>query len=222
MATNISRGTEDDVRQVLLRFLADADAAPDMVDNDLVALLSSSIDRATETAYEPVQEIVGGNDPSKMSLIYIRHGRRTAKSIDFKNFTADATTATNAMLVTLTGTPAIATMLSSGSVGATFLPFVVGVTFTFWKSFEKTIGWPEACLFFALHEEANFHDFVSDQVVSGMGPILKNRFGYAKAMNSNEMDDLLDKLVAHGALRRDVNGYRLMEGVRRSWIDWYN
>ena len=216
------RSNEEQVRIVLSRFLSDAGAGTEALDDALVQALTSSIESATKTATENVQEIVGGDDPRSLSMIYVRHGRRTAKSIHFRNISADATTATQATLVALTGTPALATILSSGVIGATFLPFVIGVAFTLYKTFEKTIGWPEACLFFALHQEANFHDFISEEVAKSMGPILRDRYGYAKGENTNEVDDLLDKLQAHGALRKDVGGYRLMEGITRSWIDWAN
>lgn len=222
MSNEDRRSTEDDLRMILRGFFSDAGVGAEAVDGGLVQALSSSIARATETDTENVEEIVGGDDPHSMSMIYIRHGRRTAKSIHFRNFSADATTATQATLVALTGTPAIATILSSGVIGATFLPFVVGVAFTLYKTFEKTIGWPESCLFFALHQEANFHDFVSEEVAKSMGPVLRDRYGYAKGDNTNEVDDLLDKLQAHGAVRKDVGGYRLMEGVSRSWVEWAN
>ncbi|MFZ2980835.1 MAG: hypothetical protein WA085_07370 [Sphingobium sp.] len=216
------RSNEEQLRLVLSRFFSDAGVCVEAVDDGLVQALASSVERATETTTENVEEIVGGDDPNSMSMIYIRHGRRTAKSIHFRNFSADATTATQATLVALTGTPAIATILSSGLIGATFLPFVIGMAFTLYKTLEKTIGWPESCLFFALHQVANFHDFVSDDVAKSMGPVLRDQYGYAKGENTNEVDDLLDKLQAHGALRKDVGGYRLMEGVTRSWIDWAN
>lgn len=227
MATNLMNNedpqrTQEQLRTILSGFFSEAGADALVVDDELVEALTLSIEHATETVTESVKKTVGGNDPNSMSMIYIRHGRRTAKSIHFRNFSADATAATHATLAALTGTPAIATMLSSGAIGATFLPFVVGVAFTFYKTFEKTIGWPEACLFFALHQEANFNDFVSDEVAKGMGPVLKDQFGYGKGANTGEVDDLLDKLVAHGALQRDVGGYRLMEGVQRSWVDWDN
>lgn len=211
---------QEQISEIIQRFLFEAGKGGTVVDSDLANHLGRSVERATETVTEPVQEMIGGDDPNSMGMIVIRHGRRTAKSTHFRNFSADATMASHALLVALTGSPVIATTLSTGLIGATFLPFVVGVAFTLLKSLEKTIGWPEACLFFALHEEANFTDFVSYEVAHSMGPVLKNRFGYAKGTNSNELEDLLDKLVAHGALQRDVHGFRLMEGVRRSWVDW--
>lgn len=131
------RSNEEQVRIVLSRFLSDAGAGTEALDDALVQALTSSIESATKTATENVQEIVGGDDPRSLSMIYVRHGRRTAKSIHFRNISADATTATQATLVALTGTPAIATILSSGVIGATFLPFVIGVAFTLYKTFEK-------------------------------------------------------------------------------------
>jgi hypothetical protein len=211
---------QKEIKAIIQALLTQAGASSTVVDNDLADLLWSSIERATETVTTSVQEESGGDDPLNMGMIIVRHGRRTAKSIHFRNFSADTTLASHALLTALTGSPAIAATLSIGVVGATFLPFVIGVAFTLWKSLEKTIGWPEACLFFALHEEASFTDFVSYEVANNMGSVLKNRFGYAKGTNTNELDDLLDKLVAHGALQRDVNGFRLMEGVRNSWVDW--
>ena len=220
MTNGFETADRQTISSVIERFLVETGSPSTAVDADLVDQLVDAIERAYETSVETVREPSGGGNSSHMEMIVFRQGRRTAKSISFRNISADATTGSQALLTALTGSHAIAGILSTGTAGLTFLPFIVGFAFTLWKSMEKTIGWAEACLLYALSEEANFTDFVSYDVAYAMGPVLKERFGYAKGTNSNEVEDLLDKLVAHGALQRDARGFRLLEGVKKSSLEW--
>lgn len=150
-----------------------------------------------------------------MHMMIVRHQRRTAKSIRFKNFQTDTSMAINVASSALLGLPAII----SAASGDSFSPFSVlamatGLAFTVWRAFEKAVRWEDACLLHALNMEANFHGIVPKDLAEKMGATLGSNYGYKKALNSNEVVDILDRLVAWQALDRVPEGFRVIESVK--------
>lgn len=99
-----------------------------------------------------------------------------------------------------------------------------GLSFAIWRLFEKSVRWEDACLLHALNKRANFHNYVSKPEAQSLGPVLVSEYGYKKGSNSNEVDDILDRLTAWHALEGVPGGYMVREYVmfwRGPWLSDY-
>lgn len=211
---NYSEATDEElVSEVLRRFAAGDPQAENAINEVLVGALAEAVRANHSVTHEPLIEHVGGNDPRMLNTIRVKHGRRTAKSVALKNFGWDSTQSGHAFITGLLGTPAIGSTLLTGSAGLTFLPFVVGVAVTILRAYERPVEWAAACLLFLMHEAANGGDFVSYPLATGLGQELQSRFSYAKGASATEVQDLLDKLEAVGAIRARLTGYEILEKV---------
>lgn len=195
-------------------FAADIGHGDSCFGDDLVISIAAAIEQATvsETERRAVYPESGGN---LMHMMIVRHQRRTAKSIRIKNFQTDTSMAINVASSAMLGLPGIIFAAS----GASFSPFSVlamatGLAFAVWRAFEKPVRWEDACLLHALNMEANFHGVVPKDLAEKLGATLESNYGYKKALNSNEVVDILDRLVAWQALDQIPEGFRVTESVK--------
>jgi hypothetical protein len=201
---------KDFVARTLWRFAAEAEQTDAQFDEAIVASIAEAIERATVSEVEG-RAVYPKSDPNLMQLIVVRHEWRTAKSIRWKNFQADTSLAVNAATSALLGTPVI---IGATAITPALWAMAVGLAFTVWRTLEKPVRWEDACTLHALGKEANFYEIVSQDVAEGMGKMLVDHYGYKKGLNSNEVADILDRLIAWGAIERVLGGYKVLESVK--------